>query len=75
MDPDATLDEIRSWVDGDNSGQPPELRADKLAELVDSLDYWLTRGGFLPAAWGQELRNDQRELAIRQQERRERGEQ
>jgi hypothetical protein len=51
MDPDAALDELRSWVDGDNSGHPASERADRMAELFDGLDGWLSKGGFLPDAW------------------------
>jgi hypothetical protein len=51
MDPDAALDELRSWVDGDNSGRPASERADRMGELFDGLDRWLCTGGFLPAPW------------------------
>ena len=51
MDPNAALDELRSWVDGDLSGRPAQERADRMAELVDGLDQWLSKGGFLPDAW------------------------
>jgi hypothetical protein len=52
MDPNATLARIRALVaqardrgplDGDD--------AEELAALVEALDEWLTRGGFLPVDW------------------------
>jgi hypothetical protein len=47
MDPNATLEQIRVLlVFGDN-----EAVADELAELVSSLDEWLSKGGFLPQEW------------------------
>lgn len=56
MDPDACLKEIREIKDEINSGkfQQPFAIADRgyrLAELIDSLDNWITRGGFLPKDW------------------------
>ena len=52
MDPNANLDEqlrlankiLRSdkWTDAD---------AERLAELVEALDGWIDRGGFLPQHW------------------------
>lgn len=48
MDPDATLRELRelaarSAFDADD--------AIRFAQLVEALDGWLSRGGFLPKAW------------------------
>jgi hypothetical protein len=60
MDPQANLAEQRSIAARiierlDNPGrvQPYRLEhdAERLAELVQALDEWLTRGGFLPARW------------------------
>lgn len=49
MDPDATLFVIRhlmpAALDGDTDA------AEQIAELVDALDIWISRGGFLPAVW------------------------
>jgi len=53
MDPDAALDAIRSMVSdvlaGENGDADDTL--DMLAETFRGLDEWLSRGGFLPAAW------------------------
>lgn len=51
MDPDVTLDELRSLVDGDNSGLPAAQRVEEMCELFTALDDWLSRNGFLPKAW------------------------
>jgi hypothetical protein len=49
MDPDAALREIRALVHEQLHGDKPD--PDRLAELIDGLDGWLDRGGFLPRAW------------------------
>jgi len=46
MDPNATLQEIRSLIDSEN-----EYDRDRLAYLVDVLDEWMSKGGFLPVEW------------------------
>jgi hypothetical protein len=66
MDPDANLKEQRSlareilarWDDCADDGTLTEsqtialaFKANRLAELVEALDQWITAGGFLPAAW------------------------
>jgi hypothetical protein len=52
MDPTANLKEIRETVAAimryDDSADPDVIR---LCELVESLDDWLARGGFLPKQW------------------------
>lgn len=53
MDPDANLKEQRAILarlDSDET-QTPTRDLFRLAELVQALDEWLTRGGFLPAGW------------------------
>ena len=50
MDPNETLEQIRKLYNqiiltGDTS------TAEDLAELIGSLDGWITMGGFLPDAW------------------------
>lgn len=47
MDPDEALAQIRDLLA--NPNRPGALT--DLAALVDGLDGWLSRGGFLPAAW------------------------
>lgn len=53
MDPNETLHEIREKVAEAlaESGNKRADLVDELAELVDALDGWLTKGGFLPHAW------------------------
>ncbi len=56
MDPDANLAEQHRLIDSlrreANEGQPfDEIDVDRLLELVEALDEWLVRGGFLPKAW------------------------
>lgn len=53
MDPNAALAEIRAEIaDIESAGNDIEYRgAHKLADLVQSLDEWIAKGGFLPDAW------------------------
>lgn len=54
MDPNATLEEIRNRVQdiraATNDGDAAE-HALRLAELVEAMDGWLSKGGFAPADW------------------------
>jgi hypothetical protein len=50
MDPNATLAEIRALVAAIHSEATPE-RCGDLAELVEALDNWLSKGGFAPDDW------------------------
>ena len=57
MDPNACLAEIRALVDKINSDDAVKdleycggLGAE-LAEKIDALDSWITRGGFIPREW------------------------
>lgn len=61
MDPDSALAEIRVMQktiavarevaegDGDDGGEA--MMVDRLMELIEGLDGWLTQGGFLPEDW------------------------
>ena len=54
MDPDANLEEQRRIVARmlDNEENEDYLTdAQRLAELVQALDEWIVRGGFLPEEW------------------------
>ena len=57
MDPDANLVELRRlahlWLYGDTfpHSRPDADDALRMAELVEALDEWISRGGFLPASW------------------------
>ena len=58
MDPDAALDELLVLIDRMRvpSHSNPRISApfqevDRVLELLDGLDSWLTAGGFLPSRW------------------------
>jgi hypothetical protein len=56
MDPDAALNELRELAGRLRDPGPEQVLDDledvgRMAELVEALDGWLSRGGFLPAAW------------------------
>lgn len=48
MDPTAALTEIRDMIADYQQGTPVSLQ---FVNLVDGLDRWLTKGGFLPDQW------------------------
>jgi hypothetical protein len=59
MDPDANLAELRRIIArarerADSVGYDAvndAIDLDRLADLAEALDEWLSRGGFLPEAW------------------------
>jgi hypothetical protein len=55
MDPDANLAELRRIAARVLAAPSIEeidcADAERIADLVDALDGWLSRGGFLPDAW------------------------
>jgi len=54
MDPNAALDEIRASYRAFDLVFTDEGRVDiagRLVDLVQGLDEWLSKGGFLPSAW------------------------
>ena len=54
MDPDTCLEEIRQLVEARQQAialAGVTSNHDRLVELVDGLDQWLTAGGFFPTAW------------------------
>jgi hypothetical protein len=53
MDPDATLAQIRNLIIQHQTSAEEMSTSDaaELVELVDSLDEWMTKGGFLPTEW------------------------
>lgn len=52
MDPNATLTRIRELVNTIVTEGPYETGYEQeLAEAVNALDDWLSKGGFKPAAW------------------------
>lgn len=68
MDPDANLQEqlklTKEIVDlveekgvlNEDDVSALEEKSTRLAELVESLDGWITGGGFLPARWRQDTK-------------------
>jgi hypothetical protein len=57
MDPDQTLAQIRRIIADmarPRSALDELVDARLLAELVEALDDWITKGGFLPQPWRQE---------------------
>jgi hypothetical protein len=56
MDPDANLREqlqlVKKIMRAVDKDKPVELDdVDRLVDLVDALDGWLSHGGFLPRRW------------------------
>ena len=51
MDPNATLHNIRRYLGIAHEADLSEAEGNALAELMLSLDEWLSNGGFLPSAW------------------------
>lgn len=57
MDPNANLDEqiriARAVLDAneDEPMEDPEGDLRRMCELVEALDSWIRRGGFLPKVW------------------------
>lgn len=51
MDPDATLAQIRELITQQQTDDLNDTDTANLVELIDSLDEWLTKGGFLPTEW------------------------
>jgi hypothetical protein len=49
MDPNAALSEIRRII---ANPEGPDVDLFRLVELVEGLDQWVSRGGFLPEGWG-----------------------
>ena len=49
MDPNATLKRIRQIIAEGDDGS--ESLTEELPELVEALDEWLSKGGFLPLEW------------------------
>ena len=51
MDPNANLAEQRQIAGRFERDESEPDDGERLAELVDALDDWLSRGGFLPTQW------------------------
>jgi hypothetical protein len=53
MDPNETLRELRRIL---RAGAWDAADAERVRELIEALDAWLSRGGFLPDAWTSHVR-------------------
>lgn len=52
MDPDAALAQIRELIiKQQTDNELNDTDTDRLVELIDGLDEWMTKGGFLPTDW------------------------
>jgi hypothetical protein len=51
MDPDTTLKGIRAYIRAANENGLTLDEKFELIELIEALDEWLSKGGFLPSAW------------------------
>lgn len=63
MDPNETLRRLRGLTERVHCGEVMsddeiENVMEELAELVDALDEWITKGGFLPKAWQEVQRRE-----------------
>ena len=59
MDPDTCLSEIRSivqHVDDPDEPDTVEDRFERLVQLVDGLDSWMSLGGYPPRPWQPDIR-------------------
>ena len=54
MDPNVTLAQIRELVSENEYRDLYADETDRLVELVQSLDQWISKGGFLPADWNKQ---------------------
>ena len=60
MDPNAALDEIRRICEHNKNCHYSDMNDfDRLCDLIEGLDQWLIRGGFLPYAWGLKYERNQ----------------
>lgn len=60
MDPDAALAQIRALL---RLTSITRSDAERLVELTEGLDTWLSQGGFLPAAWQPDTTTQDRIIA------------
>jgi hypothetical protein len=52
VDPDAALERIRKIVArADAPATDPVADHNELVDLIDGLDRWMSKGGFLPTDW------------------------
>ncbi len=51
MDPNACLNELRALNERVRDGVAEPWQVERLAELFEALDEWLSKGGFTPEAW------------------------
>jgi hypothetical protein len=51
MDPNANLAELRRIVERHANSEASEGDYSRALDLVEALDDWIARGGFLPSDW------------------------
>lgn len=51
MNPNANLDEVRRILERWREDEAWSADPDRLPELVEALDRWITKGGALPVHW------------------------
>lgn len=51
MDPNANLKEIRELLNQINYGKHTNTDLERLADLIEVLDEWISNGGVLPNDW------------------------
>lgn len=54
MDPNETLRLLLAIAERIHDGDERPHDAGELADLVDNLDSWLSKGGFLPERWSRD---------------------
>lgn len=59
MDPNAALEELRRLI---AQKYPDTEDVERIQLLIESLDEWLSKGGFLPASWDKQAHFDSQGL-------------
>lgn len=69
MDPNANLEEIRETIKslrGHENDSDAKIATDgeRLADLVEALDEWISKGGFVPTEWQNGTRKEALEFFL-----------
>ena len=51
MDPNVTLESLLELINEDCTTEELAYNINEILDLVESLDTWLSKGGFLPERW------------------------
>ena len=51
MDIDVCLEKLLVIADRIHDGNEERFDAGEMADLIDDLDHWLSKGGYLPERW------------------------